>query len=138
MKSPKRTLPRGTGYERRAIALATRLGIDVPPQPLTDAQWTTLWAAIGKILLRIEPPEPLTLKTLWADVGNVPCRAERTGISVGAWPAAGKKKQTVVTETDAGSATQEAATPETWAGQILRRNICPLLKDYDRVKAGVV
>jgi len=69
MKSPKRTLPRGTAHERRAISLATRLGINVPPQLLTDAQWTTLWAEIGKILLRTEPPEPLTLKTLWADVG---------------------------------------------------------------------
>jgi hypothetical protein len=48
MKSAKRTLPRGTAYEHRAIALAMRLGIDVPPQPLTDAQWLTVWAEIGK------------------------------------------------------------------------------------------
>ncbi|MGO9329588.1 MAG: hypothetical protein ACLQJ0_15880 [Steroidobacteraceae bacterium] len=67
--STKRTLPRGTAYEERAIALAKRLGIDTPQQPFTDAQWLTLWAGIGKVLLRIEPPEPRTLKTLWADVG---------------------------------------------------------------------
>ena len=65
----KRTLPRGATYEDRALALAKRLNIDTPAQPLTNAQWTELWASIGKVLLTIEPPEPVTLKTLWADVG---------------------------------------------------------------------
>jgi hypothetical protein len=69
MKSVKRTLPRSMAYEQRAIALARRLGIEVPPQPLTNAQWLTVWAEIGKVLLPIEPPEPRTLQTLWADVG---------------------------------------------------------------------
>jgi hypothetical protein len=63
-------IPRSATYEERAIALAQRLGItDTPPLPLTDPQWLTLWVGIGKALLRIEPPEPRTLQTLWADVG---------------------------------------------------------------------
>jgi hypothetical protein len=69
MSSIKRTLPRDKSYEERAIALASRLGIETPKQPLTGAQWSALWAKIGKGLLRIEPPEPLTLQILWADVG---------------------------------------------------------------------
>jgi hypothetical protein len=62
-------LPRGIGYEERALALAKRLGLDVPSEPLTDAQWLALWAAIGKVLLPIKPPEPRTLQTLCADAG---------------------------------------------------------------------
>jgi hypothetical protein len=62
-------LPRNATYEQRALALATRLGVDIPEQPLTNAQWITLWVGIGKVLLRIDPPEPRTLQTLWADVG---------------------------------------------------------------------
>jgi hypothetical protein len=71
MRGPKARprLPRNSTYEERAIALAKRLGIDIPQQPLTNAQWLTLWIGIGKVLLRIEPPEPRTLQTLWADVG---------------------------------------------------------------------
>jgi hypothetical protein len=69
MNSKKRTLPRGTAYEKRALALAERLGINVPPQPLTNAQWVIVWAQIGKALLPIEAPEPPTLQALWADVG---------------------------------------------------------------------
>jgi hypothetical protein len=65
----KRTLQRGADHSERAIALAKRLGIDIPQQPLTDEQWLSLWVGIGKRLLRIEPPEPRTLQTLWADVG---------------------------------------------------------------------
>jgi hypothetical protein len=65
----KRRLPRRATYEDRAFALAKRLGIATPAQHLTNAQWTELWASIGKVLLAIEPPEPITLKTLWADVG---------------------------------------------------------------------
>jgi hypothetical protein len=69
MKSPKRTLPRGTAYEQRAITLAKSLGIEMPPQPLMDAQWLSVWAKIGKALLPIEPPEPRTITELWADIG---------------------------------------------------------------------
>jgi hypothetical protein len=69
MKSAKRTLPRGIAYEQRATALARRLRIEVPPEPLTNTQWLTVWAEIGKVLLPVEPPEPRTLQTLWADVG---------------------------------------------------------------------
>jgi hypothetical protein len=69
MKSTKRTLPRGTAYERRAIALAKRLGIELPPQPLTNAQWLKVWVEIGKALLPTEPPKPETLNQLWADIG---------------------------------------------------------------------
>jgi hypothetical protein len=69
MTSTKRPLRRDASYEERAIALATRLGIETPKPPLTSAQWSALWAKIGKALLRIEPPEPLTLQILWADVG---------------------------------------------------------------------
>jgi hypothetical protein len=65
----KRTLPRGTTYNDRAIALAKHLGIDVPPGPLTGEQWVTLWAQIGKILLPFEQPEPATLRQLWAEIG---------------------------------------------------------------------
>jgi hypothetical protein len=69
MKSTKRTLPRDAAYEQRAVALAKRLGIEMPPQPLTNAQWLTVWAKIGKALLPIEPPEPRTITELWADIG---------------------------------------------------------------------
>lgn len=62
-------ITRNSTYDERAIALARRLGIDIPSPPLTGAQWQALWAGIGKVLLRIEPPEPLTLQALWADVG---------------------------------------------------------------------
>jgi hypothetical protein len=65
----KRTLPLGKTYNERAIALAEHLGIDVPPRPLTGAQFVTLWAEIGKQLLPFEQPEPLTLKQLWAEIG---------------------------------------------------------------------
>ena len=69
MKSPKRWLPRGTEYNERAIALAKQLEIDIPPQPLTNAQFVSLWAEIGKVLLPFEPPEPVTLQQLWAEIG---------------------------------------------------------------------
>ena len=69
MKSTKRTLRRGTAYEQRAVALAKRLGIEMPRQPLTDAQWLQVWVQIGKALLPTEPPRPQTLNQLWADVG---------------------------------------------------------------------
>lgn len=69
MKKRPRTLPRGTSYDERAIALAKRLRIEIPPQPLTGAQWVTLWAEIGKALFPLEPPEPVTLRQLWADIG---------------------------------------------------------------------
>jgi hypothetical protein len=61
----KHTLPNGTSWEKRAIALAKRLGIDLPPS-------TAMWARIGKTLLPIEPPftaETLTLNQLWAEIG---------------------------------------------------------------------
>jgi hypothetical protein len=69
MKSTKRTLLRGTAYEQRAIALAKRLGIEIPRQPLTNAQWLKVWVEIGKALLPIAPPKPETLNQLWADIG---------------------------------------------------------------------
>jgi hypothetical protein len=47
-------------YEDRAFALAKRLGIATPAQHLTNPQWTELWSSIGKVLLAIEPPEPIT------------------------------------------------------------------------------
>ena len=65
----KRTLPRGTDYIERAFALAKQLGIEIPPQPLTNAQLVSLWAEIGKALLPFEPPEPATLQQLWAEIG---------------------------------------------------------------------
>src|SRR5262245_60652337 len=65
----KRTLPRGTPYDERAMALAKRLGVNIPPLPLTNAQWVTLWAEIGRKLLPFERPEPATLKQLWAEIG---------------------------------------------------------------------
>jgi hypothetical protein len=65
----KRTLPRGTAYDEHALALAKRLGIETPPQPLTNSQWVTVWAEIGNALLPFEPPEPATLKQLWAEIG---------------------------------------------------------------------
>jgi hypothetical protein len=69
MQSKKRTLPRGTDYNERAIALAQRLGIDIPAQPLTNAQFGLLWLEIGKVLLPFEQPEPATLQQLWAEIG---------------------------------------------------------------------
>jgi hypothetical protein len=69
MKSTKRTLPRGTVYEQRAIALAKRLGIETPRQPLTNAEWLKVWVEIGKALLPTEPPKPETLNQLWAEIG---------------------------------------------------------------------
>ena len=71
MKSIKRTLSRGTKYDERAIALAIRLGVisNQPTQSFSGSQWVTLWGNIGKALMRIEPPEPSTLRQLWADVG---------------------------------------------------------------------
>jgi len=69
LPSARPRIPRTATYEERAIALAKRLGIDIPREPLTDAQWLTLWVGIGKMLLRIEPPAPRTLQTLWADIG---------------------------------------------------------------------
>jgi hypothetical protein len=62
-------VPRNSTYNERAIALAKRLRIDVPPQPLTEAQEFSLWVKIGKRLLPIEAPEPPTLRALWADIG---------------------------------------------------------------------
>jgi hypothetical protein len=61
-------VPRDFDHDKRAIALARRLGIDLPEQPLTAKQWVTLWASIGKALLPIE--EPRTLEILWADIGQ--------------------------------------------------------------------
>jgi hypothetical protein len=55
----------GTPYRKREVALAKRLGIDLPPS-------TAMWARIGKTLLPIEPPftaETLTLNMLWAEIG---------------------------------------------------------------------
>jgi hypothetical protein len=69
MKSTRRTLTRGTVHEQRAIALAKRLGIEMPPQPVTNAQWLKVWVEIGKALLPTEPPKPETLNQLWADIG---------------------------------------------------------------------
>ena len=63
MTSSKRTLRRGTPYDERAIALARRLGIEFPLNPLM------LWVEIGKALLPTEPPKPATLNQLWADIG---------------------------------------------------------------------
>jgi hypothetical protein len=63
MKSSKRTLRRGMPYDERAIALARRLGIEIPLNPLM------LWVEIGKALLPTEPPKPATLNQLWADIG---------------------------------------------------------------------
>ena len=63
MKSSKRTLRRGTPYDERAIALAKRLGIEIPLNPLM------LWVEIGKALLPTQSPKPATLNQLWADVG---------------------------------------------------------------------
>ena len=62
-------VPRNLTHEERALALAKRLKIEIPAQPLTSSQWVTLWGSIGKILLPIEPPEPSTLRLLWADIG---------------------------------------------------------------------
>jgi hypothetical protein len=69
MTAKQRTLPRGTPYHQRAIALAKRRGIAIPPLPLNDDQWITLWVEIGKALLPFEPPEPASLRQLWAEVG---------------------------------------------------------------------
>ena len=59
MKSTKRTLPRGTPYDERAIALAIRLRlIDPPTRPLSDITeegWKQLWFAIGMELAEKEP-----------------------------------------------------------------------------------
>jgi hypothetical protein len=61
----KHTLPMGTPWAERAVALAKRLGIDLAPS-------TAMWAKIGKTLLPIEPPftaETLTHNMLWAEIG---------------------------------------------------------------------
>lgn len=55
----KRTLPRGTPYDERAIALAVRLRlIDQPTRPLSDITeegWKRLWFAIGLELAEKQP-----------------------------------------------------------------------------------
>ncbi len=47
MIAKQHTLPRGTPRDERAITLAKRLGVAIPPLPLNNAQWVTLWADIG-------------------------------------------------------------------------------------------
>jgi hypothetical protein len=65
----KRTLPRGTGYNERAIALARHLGIEMPPEPLTHGQYVTLWAQICLARYPFGDPKPATLNQALADFG---------------------------------------------------------------------
>jgi hypothetical protein len=48
-------IPRSAGYHKRAIALAERLGIRIPPEPLSATNWIRLWAEIGMQLALKEP-----------------------------------------------------------------------------------
>ena len=54
----QRTLPRGTPWDVRALALAKRLIPDLPPwldPPTTDKHWMMLWACLGQELVEKEP-----------------------------------------------------------------------------------
>jgi hypothetical protein len=48
-------IPRSAGYHKRAIALAERLEIRIPPEPLSATNWIRLWAEIGRELALKEP-----------------------------------------------------------------------------------
>ena len=65
----KRMFPVPTEYNVRALALARRLELDIPLEPLTGAQYVTLWADICIALYPFEGPKPTTLKQAFADSG---------------------------------------------------------------------
>lgn len=65
----KRMFPVPTEYNVRALALARRLGLDIPLEPLAGAQYVTLWADICIALYPFEGPKPTTLKQAFADFG---------------------------------------------------------------------
>jgi hypothetical protein len=100
MTAKQRTLPRGTPYDERAIALARRLGISIPPLPLNHEQCVTLWVEIGKALLPFEPPEPSTLRQLWAEVGMFLAEAKEPEFAWGRGRRPGCKNKVLAAEGD--------------------------------------